>query len=150
MLRLLRVTSDHKDFQDLVRQLDQELWVRYGEAQGQYTSHNFVEQNRTVIVAYWDNRPSGCGCFKAFDSNTAELKRMFVNAQVRGKGIASAIVQELSAWALQSGFSRLILELGNNQPEALCLYKKSGFSVVDNYPPYVGMPLSICMAKTLA
>lgn len=149
MHRLIRTTSDHPDFQNLVQRLDRELWDRYEEAQAQYAVHNNIEKNATVLVAYAGAMPVGCGCFKRYDISTAEIKRMFVDPDHRGKGIAFRIVEDLCAWAKEEGFTKVILETGIKQPEAIRLYQKSGFEVIENYPPYTDMELSVCMERKL-
>jgi putative acetyltransferase len=44
---------------------------------------------------YQDDAAIGCGALKEFDSDTAEIKRMFVHPDYRGIGIASNILKEL-------------------------------------------------------
>jgi len=151
MIELLRTTSSHPDFQSLITQLDKELWDRYPVLQAEYAPHNKIENISTVIVAYNKNKkhPVGCGCFKALDATTVEIKRMFVESTHREQGIAIAILGELEEWALELGFTRAVLETGTNQPEAIHLYKKMGYSLIENYGPYIGMDTSICMAKEL-
>ncbi|MFZ6010045.1 MAG: GNAT family N-acetyltransferase [Bacteroidota bacterium] len=149
MIRLIRTSSDHGDFTNLVRRLDAELWERYEELQAQYARHNKVEKNNTVVLAYADNLPSGCGCFKKYNDDTVEVKRMFVAHDHRGKGIAGLILKELECWAKELGYSKVILETGLKQPEAIGLYKKAGFVVTENYEPYVNMKESVCMQKFL-
>ena len=50
---------------------------------------------------------------------------MYVELDNRGRGIATAILKELESWALELGYTKLILETGINQPEAIALYQKS-------------------------
>lgn len=151
MIELLRTTSSHPDFQNLVSQLDKELWERYPVLQAEYAPDNRVENISTVIIAYYKNKkhPIGCGCFKVFDETTVEIKRMFVDPAHREQGIAIAILSELEEWALELSFTRAILETGTNQPEAIHLYKKMGYTPIENYGPYIGRDTSICMAKEL-
>ncbi|MGW6376922.1 hypothetical protein ACWFRB_12765 [Rhodococcus sp. NPDC055112] len=42
-----------------------------------------------------------------------------------------------------------MLETGRLQVEAMALYRRSGYEQVENFGPYVGMPLSVCFAKAL-
>jgi hypothetical protein len=43
-----------------------------------------------------------------------------------------------------------VLETGIKQNEAMHLYRKSGYIVIENYGPYKNMPESVCMQKRLA
>lgn len=150
MLKIIRTTSDHPDFRSLVILLDQDLLQRYQDVQAEYDKHNKIEQNNTVVVAYWSEMPVGCGCFKPFGGDTVEIKRMFVKSELRGKGIATKILAALCTWAYELQFRKAVLETAARQPEAIHLYKKAGFEVIPNYPPYTTMELSMCMQKHLA
>ena len=148
-ITIIRTNSDNPDFRTLIRQLDEHLWGRYGEEQGEYDGHNKIENNNRVVIAYIDRKPIGCGCFKQFDEKSIEIKRMFVDPDERGKGGASLILSELERWGKETGYNRAVLETGNKQTEAIALYKKMGYVVTANYPPYVEMSSSICMKKSL-
>lgn len=147
MASLVRSETVHPDFKTLVAQLDKELWDRYPDIQAQYAPNNKVENIRTAIIAYHGNKPVGIGCFRPIDEKTTEIKRMFVLPEYRGKGIAASILGALEAWAKELSFTRTVLESGDRQPEALHLYEKSGYKIIENYGPYAGMNTSVCMEK---
>ena len=149
MIKIERTTSESNDFILLTRKLDQELKLIYGSSQEEFDEFNIIVNIETVIIAYKDNTAAGCGCFKTFDKNTAELKRMFVDDQFRGKGIGEAILIELEKWAKESGYSSIVLETGTVQTGAVALYKKHGYWVIPNFDPYAGNELSICFKKNL-
>jgi GNAT superfamily N-acetyltransferase len=149
MIKIERTTSKSKDFILLTKKLDQELKLIYGSTQEEFDQFNIIDNIETVIVAYKDNTAGGCGCFKTFDKNTAELKRMFVDDQFRGKGIGAAILIELENWVKELGYSSIVLETGTVQVKAIALYKKFGYSVISNFDPYIGNELSICLKKNL-
>jgi GNAT superfamily N-acetyltransferase len=150
MIRIERTTSDNEGFKELIGQLDKELWSIYNDQQAIYSQYNGIENNQNVIVAYKDTMAIGCGCFKHFDEETVEIKRMYVKPEYRGQKIATSILQALEKWASELLISETILETGNKQKEAIHLYGKSGYIVVENYGPYANMPDSICMRKKLA
>jgi len=150
MKTVKRTNSNDKDFRALIAELDKELQARYGNTQIDYDQYNVIENLDTVVVVYHDKIPVGCGCFKEFDSISAEIKRMFVPANERGKGIGALIMIELEKWSVESGFKNIVLETGTAQPEAVHLYKKQGFKIIPNYPPYIGNEeFSICMKKSI-
>ncbi len=151
MINLKRTDSSDKDFHSLVEKLNKDLLDRYGELQVFYNQFNKIDNIPNVVIAYMDNEPAGCGCFKKFDDSSVEVKRMFVADEYRGKGIGAAILNELEKWAAELGNKTVVLEMGNKQPEAAVLYKKQGFAVIPNYGQYIGMEeTSICMKKELA
>lgn len=148
-IKSLKTTSDHKDFSILIAALDKSLWERYPEENQAYWQNNILEINPNVIVIYLNDIAVACGCFKKYDKNTIEIKRMFVSPEARGMGFAQKILQELEQWAIELGFSTSVLETLHKQKEAIGLYQKVGYAIVDNYEPYVGLKDSICMEKKI-
>lgn len=143
-----RTTGRDPEFIALTKRLDAELRAQYGEAQAQYAPYNIVE-TETAVVATVDGVAVGCGCFKRYDDEAIELKRMFVDPAARGAGVGRAIVGELERWAIEQGYRAAVLETGVEQHAAIALYERSGYARIPLYGPYVGMELSICMRKQL-
>ena len=75
---------------------------------------------------------------------------MFIHSNFRGKGLSKIILRELENWAKELGFSRLVLETGKKQPEAIGLYENAGFKKINNYGQYVDFPNSVCFEKVLS
>lgn len=148
-ITIKRTEASDPDFPLLVSQLNQELRERYGELQVVYDRYNEISNLDTVVIAYVDDVPSGCGCFKKVEYHTAEIKRMFVKAEERKQGIASMILNELEVWAKEDGYTEVILETANKQHEAIAFYKRSGYKTIPNYGPYIGMETSVCFGKKL-
>ena len=149
MIEIKRTSSSETDFQHLVSELDGELSKRNGETNEFFAQYNKIDQIKHVIIATIDNKPVGCGAMKAYDSDTMEIKRMFVPIEMRGKGIAVHILKNLEKWAKEMNYSKCILETGNKMPEAIRLYEKSNYKVVPNYGQYNGIEDSICFEKHL-
>jgi GNAT superfamily N-acetyltransferase len=146
---LKRTDSNEADFKHLVKLLDQNLVEINGDIQADYDQYNLIDQIETVVIAYADGTAAGCGCFKKFDEDTMEIKRMYVNKPYRQKGIAFKILNELEAWAQELGYGQFVLETGRRHHEALALYHKMGYVIIPNYGPYIAMEESICMRKVL-
>ena len=148
-VRIVKTTSENPDFVNLISALDKSLWERYPELKSDYWGNNILEINPNVVILYLEEKAVGCGCFKKYDKNTIEIKRMFVSPDVRGMGLAQTILLELEAWARDLGYSFSVLETLYRQKEAIALYQKTGYSIVHNYEPYVGLENSICMRKPI-
>jgi len=61
-----------------------------------------------------------------------------------------AATRALEEQARTLGVTRLLLETGTAQPEALRLYTREGYTRIDNFGPYAGESLSVCYARDLA
>ncbi|MGH3317761.1 MAG: GNAT family N-acetyltransferase, partial [Nocardioidaceae bacterium] len=79
----------------------------------------------------------------------AEVKRMFVRAAVRGRGIARAVLGALEASARAEGVDWLVLETGDRQPEAVALYRSAGYTEVTRFGLYACAEGSIYLGKRL-
>ena len=146
---LKRANSEDPDFQQLTALLDDELCLIYGTNKADFEEYNRIVDLKTVLVAYNDARPVGCGCFKTLDKSTIELKRMFVDPGFRGQGIASAMVGELESWARELGFLEAILETGNRQQEAINMYQKLGYALSEKPAQMEASGHSVFMRKRL-
>lgn len=149
MPRILRTNSQHPDFIKLVARLDAYLSVVDGDQHDFYDQYNGIESLNHVVIAYEHGKALGCGAFKPYNNSAAEIKRMFVLPEARGKGIASEVLKELEQWAAEEHFTSCILETGKRQTEAIQLYQKNGYAVIPNYGPYVGVENSYCFEKMI-
>ncbi len=146
MITLKRTTSDYPDFIYLTNLFDDYLVEIDGNEKDFFAQYNQIYINN-VIVFYENEVALGCGDFKEYEENVAELKRMFVLPESRGKGVASAILTALENWAKEKGFTSCILETSCRLENAIALYKKFGFEVTPNYGQYIGVKSSFCMKK---
>jgi GNAT superfamily N-acetyltransferase len=64
-----------------------------------------------------------------------EVKRLWVRPDCRRLGYGIALMNEIEVRARQLRYRRLYLESGYAQPEALELYRGSGWEAVEEYPP---------------
>jgi GNAT superfamily N-acetyltransferase len=148
-IKAVKTTSENPDFVLLISALDKSLWERYPELKTNYWGNNVIEFNDNVVVIYLEDVPVACGCFKKYNEKTIEIKRMFVSPDARGLGLAQRILLELELLAKKQEFSISVLETLYKQKEAINLYQKVGYTIVDNYEPYVGLQNSICMRKQM-
>ena len=148
-IECVKTTSENQDFIKLIAEFDNYLWEKYPELKSDYWGNNIIEINPNVVVIYLNSKAVACGCFKKYDTETIEIKRMFVSPKARGMGLAQKILKELELVASQKGFSYSVLETLYKQVEAIALYQKVGYSIVANYEPYVGLTNSVCMRKSI-
>lgn len=110
---------------------------------------DFVPPDGAFLLARLDSLPVGCGGFSRFDGHTAELRRMYVVPEARGRAVGKALVTWLLEAARDAGYSRVRLETGNRQNEALGLYRSVGFSPIPCWGPYADDPKSRCFELDL-
>jgi len=149
MINVVRTDSSNTDFQTLVAMLDADLKVRDGDQHEFYNQFNKITHIRNAIVAYLDGVPAGCGAFREFSPDTVEIKRMYVKPEYRGQGVAKTVLIKLEQWAEELGIKSCVLETGMNQPEAIQLYLKTGYTRIPNYGQYAKIENSVCMKKVL-
>jgi len=149
MNNLVRTNSDNHDFIELVRKLDAELAKRDGNDHSFYAQFNKIDNIKYVVLAYENEIPLGCGAIKEFDANTMEVKRMYLQPESRGKGIAAKILLALENWAAEMAFTKCVLETGKRQPEAIQLYERNGYTRIPNYGQYVDIENSVCFEKKI-
>ena len=149
MIQIVRTTPNNPDFIQLIDLLDKDIQNRDGEEYVFFAQFNKSDTIKNAIVIYHENVAVGCGAFKFYAEDIAEIKRMYVDPKMRGKGIASKILTELESWAREENYKICILETGQKYPEAIALYKKNGFDIIENYGQYKNIVDSICFQKTL-
>ena len=149
MGELVRTNARNRDFLALVALLDADLAFRDGAEHDFYSQFNKVDDSYQVVLILYEDMPAACGGLKELSRGVAEIKRMYVLPEFRGKGLASRVLEELERWASELGFEKCVLETGKKQPEAIGLYRKSGYRVIPNYGQYQGIDNSLCFEKSL-
>lgn len=148
-MQILRTNSENQDFIHLVKLLDADLAKRDGKDNVFYAQFNKVNTLKYAVIAYENDKPVGCGAIKEYDRTSMEVKRMYVLPESRGKGIAIQILTKLENWAKELSYKKCVLETGKRQPEAIELYKKSGYQIIPNYGQYAGVENSVCFEKRI-
>ena len=149
MQTLTRTTSENSDFQMLIIELDRLLKITDGDDHDFYSQYNKTVEIKNVVIFYDNQKAIGCGAFKKYEENVAEIKRMYVLPDHRGKNIAPKILNELEVWAKELNYKKCILETGIKLQSAIALYLKSGYKITDNYGQYEDAENSICMKKMI-
>ena len=147
------ITPEHPATPDaaaLIAELDAHLEPLYPRA----SRHGFsVEKLIADSVAFFvirvDAAPAGCGGIKLFDTEYAELKRMYVRPQFRGLGLGTLLLEHLAAYARDHGVGILRLETGVHQHAAIALYERTGFQRIPPFGDYREDPVSRCYEKRI-
>lgn len=150
-MRFIYTNGENPDFIGLCHDLDDFLNELVGgeKNRAEYIPYNKLDDIHDVIVAYDEDIPVGSAGFKKYDDECAEVKRVFIKREYRGKGISKKLMELLEERARNKGYKYLILESGESLVAAMSLYRKIGYKVIPNYGQYKDMPDSVCMKKEL-
>ncbi|CAL9432040.1 GNAT family N-acetyltransferase [Streptomyces sp. enrichment culture] len=91
-----------------------------------------------LLLARHDGEPAGMAGIRLTDPRTAELKRVFLREDVRGKGGAARLVTAAEDTARSMGAGRMILDTRSDLVEARALYARLGYRETErhNDEPY--------------
>lgn len=154
----LRVTEDSVGSEvggSLVGAQWRELLTRYGvptdrdDVTDDLAADHLAPPDGVFLVGWIGEEPIACGGVRRHDDTTGEVKRMYVAPEHRGRGYSRTVLRALEDRARTLGYTRLVLETGTKQPEAIALYESEGYTSVPAYGYYRDAPNSRCYAKDL-
>lgn len=128
-----------------------ELAARYGGT-GDDTPMDpaeFTPPRGDFLVAFLGGEPVAGAGWRAHGDEDAELKRMFTSATVRGRGIGRKVLAAIEESARAQGRKRVILEVGDLQPEAIAMYHACGYERIENFGYYRDEPGCLSFARVL-
>lgn len=123
---------------DLIRAMIDELLPLYGRIDGSEAPtaapDDLWRPSGTYLVGWDEAGDVVCGGgLKPLDGTTAEIKRMFVVPEARGRGHARRLLLGLENAARELGYERVRLDTGEKQPHALALYPSAGYVEIPDY-----------------
>jgi len=93
----------------------------------------FLPPKGMLLLSFEDGHTTGCACTRTIGQEIAELKRMYVKPQYRGRGIGSKLVQESIRRVKEIGYLKMRLDSARFMSDAHRIYKSSGFEEVAPY-----------------
>lgn len=143
-------TPDQPGVLHLLRQSDAYMAELYpAESNHLVDVTDLLRPEVTFFVARRDGDIVGCCALVDAGGGNAEIKRMFVDPAARGLKLGGRLLAALESHALRNGVHTIQLETGIHQPEAIGLYRRSGFAERSSFGVYRQDPLSIFMEKRL-
>lgn len=94
------------------------------------TPDAFAGPDAAWVVAYEGDRAVACAGLRRLGPGTGEIKRMFVTADARGRGVGRALLAELERRSAAAGHRRMRLFTTEILHEARALYEDAGYRVV--------------------
>ena len=89
--------------------------------------HEMTPPAGLFLVAYRNGDAVGCGGVKHHPDEPSEIKRMWLEENVRGLGVARRLLAELEAEAIRSGATVARIETSATLFEAITLYRSAGY-----------------------
>lgn len=149
---MIRVSWDHPDAVFLRDAMIAEVSALYAVAGGVTHRDGSSSLDPSAIVVtgliYEGERPIAHIALRRLGDDL-EIKRMFVIPERRGLGLSRLLLDEVEQEARNEGAPRIILHTGRHQHAAIALYEACGYTGIPIYPPYVGLPHSLCFEKVL-
>lgn len=147
----------------VVAALDAEVQQVYVERYGgrdetPMAAEQFSPPHGYFVVAHLDGRPAAMGGWRLRTgpgtrtlpgTRPAEIKRMFVRAHLRGRGLSRVVLADLESTARAAGVDWLVLETGDRQPEAIGLYRSCGYVDVEPFGLYACEGGSVYLGRPL-
>ena len=134
----------------LISAMVSELSARYGgEGASPVEGRDFLPPYGALLVATFEGRGVACGGLRLLEEQTGEIKRMYTDPSVRGRGVGRQLLGALLGHARDVGLREVWLETGLLQPEAIGLYESVGFTPIPSYGYYKDEPLSRCYGLVL-
>ncbi len=153
---LVRVGYDHPDAVRLIDRVQGEYVERYGSPDDTPVDPLvFDPPHGSFFLGYLDGTAVATGAWRRADipafghAESAELKRMYVVPEARGRGVARVMLRRLEESAYAAGLGVAVLETGLKQPEAIAFYESSGYTRIPGFGHYRDSPLSRCFGRRL-
>ena len=87
-----------------------------------------------LLLAYSNEQLAGCIALRQLDTDTCEMKRLFVRPDFRGARLGKVLVDAIIAEARAIGYKRMCLDtVPGKMDRAIGLYEAIGFRDVEPY-----------------
>ncbi|HEV7703278.1 MAG TPA: GNAT family N-acetyltransferase [Gemmatimonadaceae bacterium] len=136
----------------LIKAMTTEITAIYDhkiDGAGNFKPEDVLVPGSGFIVGRVENEAVACGGFRPLEPGIAEIKRMFVAPEHRGRGYSKAILTALERMATESGYETVRLETRPLQRAAIALYEQLGYERIPNYGMYEGKQECLCYGKSL-
>lgn len=152
-LEISRADPREPEAAALIRAMTAEVTAIYDhkiDGAGNFKPEDVLVPGSGFLVGRVGNEAVACGAFRPLAPGVAEIKRMFVSLEHRGRGYSKAMLMTLEAMARENGYASVRLETRPRQAAAIALYEGLGYVRIPNYGMYEGKEDCLCYEKPLA
>jgi ribosomal protein S18 acetylase RimI-like enzyme len=156
-LRLQQVPYEHPDVASLEAAAQRYYIQIYGGPDDTpYATADFSPPHGAFFVGYLKKEAVAMGGWRfrtpgvpRVAQRPAEIRRMFVDESVRGRGFARLVLAALEASAAAAGADWMLLETGSPQVAAIGLYRSSGYIDVERFGYYAVSESALNLGRRL-
>ncbi len=123
-----------------------EMRIRYADRFSKRPGVQAETVAHTVVAFAADGVAVGHAALRQLGADL-ELKRMYVAPSHRGAGVSLALLASIERAAADLGGTRVILQTGDRQPDAVRLYERAGYTRIPIFAPYEAQTYSNCFEK---
>jgi GNAT superfamily N-acetyltransferase len=132
------VDASSIEAQEAMRHYFSELDLRFrhgfdGEAALAEAPDTLNPPHGCFVLAVADGATVACGGVHFVDDTTGEIKRMWVSASARGRGLGKRMLAELEQLVTASGRMQAILDTNEVLAEAIAMYGSAGYHPIERY-----------------
>jgi GNAT superfamily N-acetyltransferase len=137
VIEIRRVPGDDPEAVAMVAAMESEVQAALGPMTPERTST--VAPTEMVPPAGWfvllcvDGAVIAGGGVRRLSAGVAEIKRMYVRPEHRGRGLGRALLEGLEAAAADLGYARVRLDTAASMDAALALYGRAGYRAIPDY-----------------
>jgi len=120
-------------FRDYAKSLGVDLSFQDFEKELKSIDHQYRQPTGGLILAFKEEQVVGCVGVRKLDSDTAELKRMYVKVECRGYNIGVELLRRSLKLGKELGYKKMRLDTLENMTKAQSLYQSFGFYEIPSY-----------------
>ncbi len=133
-VRIVRLTKINQDALALLQEYFEDINVTKRDSP-KAIRHAVNAPSSAMWVAYLREEAVGCVVLRRSEDfpRSGECKRLYVRREVRGRGIANAMLSALEAYAQGQALQWIYLDSKDDLEAALALYRKRGYVPCERY-----------------
>jgi putative acetyltransferase len=152
-LEISRIDPREPEAAALIHAMTAEVRATYDhkiDGAGNFKPEDVLVPGSGFYVGRVESQAVACGAYRPLEPGIAEIKRMFVAPEHRGRGYSKAMLSTLERMASESGYEAVRLETRHLQAAAIALYEGMGYVRIPNYGMYEGKQSCLCYEKALS